>query len=560
MIQNPEMKDASRMPPFRALVVIPTYNNRATLRKVAEGALSFGYDVLVVNDGSTDGGPGTLDGLSVRRLDFPENRGKGAAIREAAAWAEKNGFSHLITLDADGQHDPAEIPKFIQAAREFPLSIVIGHRLFRREEVPFKNRFGRRFSNFWVKLSSGAGVPDSQCGFRVYPVEALRRIRCRADRYDFEVEILVRSVWAGLPLQSVDISVRYDREMLEASHFRPWVDNLRISRTYAGLVIRNFIPLPHRTLFGITRNQKLKVYFLNPLRTLKTLATEKTGKKEVSFAVFLGIFLGTLPLIATHSVVIVFVATRLRLNRLIALNVSNFCAPPLVPAMAIEAGYFLRHGRFLTEFTMETLGRQVLQRFSDYLLGSVVIAPVLAGAAALLAFVLASLTHKTVSHVRRAQGRRSGRGLSRTDRDSASFSGRANPRSSQDRDSASFSGRAKSLSHPDRDRKRHSNRGAHLSIPGQNSGTCSETGKTLSRTDRDSASFSGRANPRSSQDHCRASFSGKGITHPGHDRKRHSRRDAYPSIADQNSGTHSGGGLSRPGHQSMHSIKRIHEA
>jgi hypothetical protein len=105
-----------------------------------------------------------------------------------------------------------------------------------------------------------------------------------------------------------------------------------------------------------------------------------------------------------HSIIIVFFATRLRLNRLIALNVSHFCAPPIVPALAIEAGYFLRHGRFLTEFTMQTLGHEALQRLGDYLLGSVVIAPVLGGMAALFVLGVSSIIRATTSRFKQIKG------------------------------------------------------------------------------------------------------------------------------------------------------------
>ena len=196
----------------------------------------------------------------------------------------------------------------------------------------------------------------------------------------------------------------YSDETQHASHFRPFLDNARISFTYTGLVIRNFVPWPHKTLFGVKRDEKLKTLFLNPWRTLKMLVLEKTTSRQIAFAVFLGIFLGTLPLIAMHSITIVFFATRLRLNRLIALNVSHFCAPPIVPALAVEAGYLLRNGRFLTEFSMQTLGHEALHRLGDYLLGSVVIAPLLGALAALLAFTLSSIVRTTTSRLKQMKG------------------------------------------------------------------------------------------------------------------------------------------------------------
>jgi len=122
---------------------------------------------------------------------------------------------------------------------------------------------------------------------------------------------------------------------------------------------------------------------------MKSLAMENSTPKQIALAVTVGIFLATLPLLAAHSVTIVFVATRLKLNRLIALNVSHLCAPPFVPAIAVELGYFLLNGRFLTEFTVQTLGYEALQRFWEYLLGSVVLAPFLALFAGGLSYLIA---------------------------------------------------------------------------------------------------------------------------------------------------------------------------
>ena len=376
------------------LLVIPTYNNLNTLCSVVEDSLKTGLPILVVNDGSTDSGPDTIADLNVTRLDLPKNKGKGIAIREAADWAHENNFSHIITMDADGQHSAKDVPKFLEKIKENPLSIVLGARDFDSTDTPESSKFGCKFSNFWVRVSTGESVSDSQSGFRAYPVDALRRLRILSRRYNYEVEILVKGIWAGLAVQSVNISVNYNPETIKASHFRPFVDNARISMTYTYLVTRNLFPLPHRVLYGQKPSERIKSFFINPFKGLKLLVTEKSSPRQIMYAVMLGIFLATLPLVAIHSVVIVFVATRLKLNRLIALNVSHFCAPPFVPGMAVELGYFLRNGKFLTEFTMQTLGHEALQRLGDYLLGSIVLAPILAVLAGFIAYLIISIYRK----------------------------------------------------------------------------------------------------------------------------------------------------------------------
>jgi glycosyltransferase involved in cell wall biosynthesis len=373
---------------IRILIVIPTYNNQSTLRDIVMRSMQTGLDVLVVNDGSKDGGPDQINDLDIHHIDLPENKGKGIAITEAAKWAEENNYTHVITVDADGQHHPEEAVKFVEKIKDNPLSIILGNRNFDETDTPASSDFGRKFSNFWVKVSAGVSVKDSQSGYRAYPVEALTKIKCLSRRYNFEVEILVKGVWAGLAVQSVDTTVVYDKDTIEASHFRPFVDNARISLTYTYLVTRNLFPWPHKVLFGKKPSDNFRYFFLHPFKSIKSLAMEKSTPKEIVQAVMVGIFLATLPLFAMHSVTIVFVATRLKLNRLIALNVSHVCAPPFVPAMGVELGYFLLNGHFLTEFSMQTLGHEALQRLGNYLLGSIILAPFLALLAGLIAYIV----------------------------------------------------------------------------------------------------------------------------------------------------------------------------
>ena len=370
------------------LLVIPTFNNHSSLREIVSGALKSCLNTLVVDDGSTDSTLETIKHIPVVVIKHPQNMGKGRAVLSGANWADGQGYSHIITIDADGQHNPDDIPKFLDKIKEKPLSIIVGTRDFESGPVPESSVFGRKFSNFWVRVSSGSSIADSQSGFRAYPLDVLNKVKCHSLRYNFEVEILVRAVWAGIILSSLDISVDYNEATTKASHFRPFMDNFRISLTYTRLVLRNFFPWPHKILFGQTQHEKAVNFFLHPIRGMKSLAMENSTPKQIALAVTVGIFLATLPLLAAHSVTIVFVATRLKLNRLIALNVSHLCAPPFVPALAVELGYYLRNGRFLTEFTMQTLGYEALQRFWDYLLGAVVLAPFLALFAGGIAYLI----------------------------------------------------------------------------------------------------------------------------------------------------------------------------
>lgn len=357
------------------LVVVPVYNHGGTLRQVVEQTLTIHPHVLVVDDGSTDGGADTLAGLPCEIVRHPANRGKGAAILSGAAFARERGMTHIITLDADGQHDPADIPKFFPPITSEPTAIVVGARDFSVPNIPGSSRFGRKFSRFWLRVQTGCDVSDVQSGFRAYPVQVLEQLALGETGYAFEVEVLVKAAWAGFPLRDIDISVYYPEPDKRVSHFDKLRDNVRISLLNTRLTTRSMLPVPHRK-YAVDGEGRVSV--IRPLRSLRLLLADNATPRELALSGMLGMALGTLPLIGLHSISILFSAGYLRLNRICALAVSQLCMPPLVPALCIEAGYFMRHGRFLTEISMETLGHQVLQRLGDYVLGSVAMAPVLA--------------------------------------------------------------------------------------------------------------------------------------------------------------------------------------
>jgi glycosyltransferase involved in cell wall biosynthesis len=378
---------------LKILLVIPTYNNANTIVDVASKAVKTGYNVLVINDGSTDKTKTIIEGLPVFKVEHLTNKGKGSAILTAAKWASGNNYTHIITIDADGQHTPSDIPKFITQVKKNPLSIIVGTRNFSSTDVPTKSRFGRKFSNFWLKAACGTTIADTQSGFRAYPVDPLLKLKLNDTGYNFEIEVLAKAVWAGLPLESVDISVHYSAATKQASHFDPLLDNIRISKTYAKLVFRNFIPVPHKILYGKSHKEKLYDFFFKPIKTLKELIKERISAKELALAAMLGVFLGTLPLFAVHSIAILFCATRLKLNRIMAFNMQHFCMPPVVPAICVEVGYFALNGKFLTKFNLHTLGYQFLGRVGDYLLGTIIVAPILAIIAGIFVYTIVNIIY-----------------------------------------------------------------------------------------------------------------------------------------------------------------------
>lgn len=373
---------------LRVIIVIPVYNHSITLKDVVARALDVHDAVMVVDDGSTDRGAEKLEGLDVHIIRHARNLGKGAAILSAIKEARTLGMTHVVTIDADGQHDPDDFNRFIPVIKEYPDAIVVGKRDFKKADVPFGSRIGRGISNFWLRVETGKILGDAQSGFRAYPISVIENLKLREQRYALEIEVLVKAAWAGVELLEVDISTYYPPAKERVSHFRLFWDNLRLSLLNAKLTMRSVAPVPHRKIVNNRHGQGEKITVLHPLRSLKKLLTENTSPEQLAAASALGVFLGTLPLIACHSIVILFAAAFFRLNKVVALSASQICMPPLIPALCIETGYFMRHGKFLTEISMTTLGYQALERLYEWIIGSLLLAPVIAVLVGLTVYVI----------------------------------------------------------------------------------------------------------------------------------------------------------------------------
>ena len=222
---------------MRAAVLIPVYNHGAQVGAVIERARPLGLPIFVVDDGSTDETPQVLQGLEgITVLRHPVNRGKGAALLTGMAAAAPS-CDYALTLDADGQHNPADGQALLAIARQGERALVVGKRQgMAGENVPWTSRFGRGFSNFWVWASGGPWIADSQSGFRLYPLSEILELDVQARRYQFEVEVLVRARQSGIAIVEVPVSVVYQPKGVRVSHFHPWRDFLRNSATFCRLI------------------------------------------------------------------------------------------------------------------------------------------------------------------------------------------------------------------------------------------------------------------------------------------------------------------------------------
>lgn len=212
-------------------VVVPVYNNGDTVGAVIEGALKYCGNVIAVDDGSDDSTPDVLNGFGDRItvLRQKRNRGKGAALSRAFAYARKKGFRTAITIDADGQHRPDELPLFIRESIAHPQAYIVGARDLRGKEINAGSTFANRFSNFWFTLHTFRRLSDTQTGYRAYPLPRLPRRLPGTSRYESELSYLVNAAWRGEEIRQLPIDVFYPPREERVTHFRPFKDFGRIS-------------------------------------------------------------------------------------------------------------------------------------------------------------------------------------------------------------------------------------------------------------------------------------------------------------------------------------------
>lgn len=224
--------------------VIPLYNHQEKIKDVVSACLKLGFPVFVVDDGSTDGSAEQIKDIrGIHLIRHKKNLGKGAAL--LTGFSEAVSISDwAITIDADGQHNPEDAYHLISVIPEHQRPIVVGIRQgMSGIYVHWTSSFGRKFSNFWVRVSGGPKISDTQSGFRIYPLPESMTLTTRARRFQFEVEILVKAAWKEVPVIEAPVGVTYTPGSGRVSHFRPFVDFIRNSETFCRLIVqRIFIP------------------------------------------------------------------------------------------------------------------------------------------------------------------------------------------------------------------------------------------------------------------------------------------------------------------------------
>jgi glycosyltransferase involved in cell wall biosynthesis len=232
---------------FDPVVVIPVYNHGPSAARMVAAVRGQGVACIVVDDGSAPDCAALLDDAArhsgVHLVRLPRNRGKGAAVAAGFRAALARGHSHALQIDADGQHDPADIPRFLERARAHPDAVICGTPVY-DASVPKGRLYGRYLTHVWVWINTlSFDVRDSMCGFRVYPLAAAVALMdsvAIGERMEFDTEVVVRMHWRGIAVINQPTRVVYPAGGI--SHFRVWRDNLRISgmhaRLFAGMLLR----------------------------------------------------------------------------------------------------------------------------------------------------------------------------------------------------------------------------------------------------------------------------------------------------------------------------------
>lgn len=373
------------------VIVIPTYNNGGTLAQVLTDVLAYSLPVIVVNDGSTDQTAEVLKSFpGIRVISYPTNRGKGYALNTGLKAAIEGGYRYAITLDSDGQHYADDIPVFLKEIEQHPDSLLIGARNLASDNMPGKNTFANKFSNFWFTLETGIRLADTQSGYRLYPLHKLKKMHLFTTKYEYELEIIVQAAWRNIRVANVPVKVYYPPAGERVSHFRPLQDFTRISLLNSVLVtIALLWYWPWKCVRSVTKENVKK--FVS-----KNITHSPESNRQIALAVMLGVFMGIVPIWGYQMIVAGVLAHFMGLNKVITIVASNISIPPMIPFLLFGSyatgGWILDRPVVLTlhEVTFETIKDSLLQ----YLAGSMVFAVGCAIVAGLVCLTMLSLFRK----------------------------------------------------------------------------------------------------------------------------------------------------------------------
>ncbi len=377
----------------KCCVIIPTYNNDQTIEKVVSDVLKYTNQVIVVNDGSTDQTGDILSKISeVDVASYPKNKGKGYALKTGFKYAWKSGYEYAITIDSDGQHFASDLPKFVEAINENPNSIIIGNRNMEQDGIPGKSSFGNRFSNFWFKFETGISMPDTQSGYRLYPLKPLSKMRLFTNKYELEIEVIVRAAWRGVDVTHLPIQIYYAPKETRVSHFKPFIDFTRISILNTILVIYALLVAKPFAFVKKLNKKNIQEFFRDQI------LQNKEPNIKITFAIMLGLFMGVAPVWGYQMLIAFALAHILKLNKVIVLVASNISIPPMIPIVLFASfktgGFFVEANKLNLRFDSSISLDLIKDNLTQYVVGSLVFGILLALTFGIVTYILLLIFRK----------------------------------------------------------------------------------------------------------------------------------------------------------------------
>ncbi len=379
----------SVMKDSKICILIPTYNNGSTLNAVLIGCRKYTSDIIVINDGCTDNTSEILAAypeLIIHTQD--SNKGKGIAIKMGFIKALEHGYDYAITIDSDGQHLPDDIPIIVNFHRFHKDAIIMGSRNMEREGIPGKSTTGNKVSNFWFTVNTGVELPDTQSGYRLYPLRLIKDLKLITWKFEFEVEILVKAAWRNIRILPVAVRVYYPPSHIRVTHFRPFKDVTRITILNTFFFLQAFFwYIPIRWFRKI-----LSVGFWKSLG--QTLHDPKESVMKRSTSIAFGIFMGIFPVWGYQLIIGLTISHYFKLNKALFTLAAHISIPPMIPIILYIS--YLIGGKVVSEpknidisnFDLSIIS--LANNFVQYLVGAVILSIF----AAVLAFYLSFFFYK----------------------------------------------------------------------------------------------------------------------------------------------------------------------
>ena len=367
----------------KTAALIPARDHPTTLHEVIAACKQAGIKAIVIDEDNKGVIPAMPTGPDVVRCAPPHPGTRTAALRIGAALAREHGFTAAITLAAGyNGHLESDLRPLLHAARQHWPAVVVGEAPLNKTTTTGAGRLGKMIGNFCLRLESGRNLPGGLSTCRLYPLNLLSG-DFLSQGNAFETEILVRASWSGLPVIAVPAVHS------TAAHGGGILNRLRLCALHAWLITLSLMPWRPRPQTSAGEKKTPTVSpLLHPVRFFRQLCVEHSSPFELAAAAWVGIFIGALPIIPFGIAAIVYVCHRFHLNKLAGAGASNVCVAPFVPFLCVQAGHFMQHGTWWTTFTRHALVNEIHLRLWEWLLGALIVGPILATLGGFITYVM----------------------------------------------------------------------------------------------------------------------------------------------------------------------------